>query len=61
MDMKISHPDEYNVAMRDFENALRINDKRAAKDAYHRLEMMINPSNVLLELLRIQMIGVDDD
>ena len=61
MDMKKSHPDEYNVAMRDFENALRINDKRAAKDAYHRLEMMINPSNVLLELLRIQMIGVDDD
>lgn len=61
MDMKKLHPDEYNAAMRDFETALSLNSKRAAKEAYHKLEKMINPSNVLLELLRIQMIGVDDD
>lgn len=61
MNVKKLHPDEYNIAMKDFEKALRNNCGIEAKDAYSRLKKMINPSNVLLELLKIQMIGVDDD
>ena len=61
MEIRKSHPDEYNVAMSDFENALRNNCRQMARNAYDRLKGMINPNNVLLELLRIQMIGLDDD
>lgn len=55
------HPDEYNIALNDFENALSRNSRKDANEAYSRLEKMIHPNNVLLELLKIQMIGVDDD
>lgn len=55
------HPDEYNIALKDFENALSHNSRKDANEAYSRLEEMIHPNNVLLELLKIQMIGVDDD
>ena len=60
MEMKNSRTKEYQSAMADFEKALDNDDKEMAKKAYKRLIPLINPGNVLAELLRIQMIGLTD-
>lgn len=58
MEMKNIHTDEFNTAMKDFEKALDDDNREKANKAYEKLIPLIRPGNVLLELLRIQMIGL---
>lgn len=60
MEMKSIRTSEFNDAMTAFEKALDDDSKGRAKKAYERLCGLIKPGSELLELLRIQMIGLDD-
>ena len=59
--MKMQHirTEEFTKALSDFETARDSDDKLKAQDAYERLLPLIRPGNVLAELLRIQMIGLN--
>ena len=58
--MKSSRTAEFKSAMTEFEKALDDDSKGRAKEAYKKLLGLIKPGNELLELLRIQMIGLSD-
>lgn len=60
MEMKSSRTAEFKSAMTEFEKALDDDSKGRAKEAYKKLLGLIKPGNELLELLRIQMIGLSD-
>lgn len=60
MEMKITRTAEFNDAMIDFENALDDDNRCRALVAYEKLCGLIKPGSELLELLRIQMIGLND-
>lgn len=60
MEMKNIRTSEFNDAMTAFEKALDDDSKGRAKKAYEKLCGLIKPGSELLELLRIQMIGLDD-
>ncbi len=60
MEMKSIRTAEFNDAMTAFEKALDDDSKGRARDAYERLRGLIKPGSELLELLRIQMIGLND-
>lgn len=60
MEMKSPRTAEYKAAMADFEKALDEDSKGRANEAYRKLLGLIKPGSELLELLRIQMIGLDD-
>lgn len=59
MKMKSTHTKEYNIAMSEFECALYEEDGNKALKAFNQLKSMIRPENELLELLTIQMIGLN--
>ena len=59
MEMKSSRTAEYNQAMSAFERARDKGEKAKAQDAYEHLLSLIRPGNVLADLLRIQMIGLE--
>lgn len=61
MEMKSSHPDDYNHALKSFEKAVQENNKKAADSSFGVLQEMINPNNVLLEMLKIQKAAIIDD
>lgn len=61
MEMKSNRTEEFAKAMSDFEKAREMDDMDKAKDAYKRLLPLIHPGNVLAEILRIQMIGLDSN
>lgn len=60
MEMKSIRTAEFTEAIKDFERARDNDDKKKAYNAYERLLPLIRPGNVLAELLRIQMIGLDN-
>lgn len=60
MEMKSIRTVDFNDAMTAFENALDNDDKARAKASYEKLCGLIKPGSELLELLRIQMIGLND-
>lgn len=60
MEMKSPRTAEFKAAMDDFEKALDEDSKGRAKEAYRKLLGLIKPGSELLELLRIQMIGLGD-
>ena len=59
MEMRSSRTEEFNNAMKVFEAAVDNDDRERAEIAYKRLLPLIHPENVLAEVLRIQMIGLD--
>lgn len=59
MEMKSSRTAEYKQAMSAFERARDKGEKAKAQDAYEHLLSLIRPGNVLADLLRIQMIGLE--
>lgn len=61
MEMKKNHPDDYNRAFKAFEKAVMENDRKTADSSFGLLEGMINPNNVLLEVLKIQKAAITDD
>lgn len=61
MEMKNIHPDDYNHALKSFEKAVLENNKKAADSSFGVLQEMINPNNVLLEMLKIQKAAIIDD
>lgn len=60
MKMKKENTDEYEYAIKCFEQAVKENDRLAADLSYETLKTLINPNNVLLELLKIQKAAIDD-
>ena len=59
MEMKSNRTEDFNDAMKSFERAMNDDDRNAAEAAYNKLLPMIHPGNVLAEVLRIQMIGLN--
>lgn len=60
MKMKKEYTNEYENAIKSFELAIKENNRLVADLSYKKLKTMINPNNVLLELLKIQKAAIDD-
>lgn len=60
MGMSTTTSSEYEIAIRNFDDAMERADPKAIQEAYDILKEMLHPNNILLKMMEIQTAGLEE-